>query len=164
MGGMARKLRIAFSAGCGIVCVLLIALWVQSQQKWSQVYFQPSWGFFVAMSYRGQLLLSASIRQETIKQENLPPGTKVSRWGIKSKRVDWNFIWHPVTPPKSGFAVSLATIPGNYVVCLPTWFSVVTCMAVATLPWILRRFSLRTLLIATTLLAILLGTIVYAVR
>jgi hypothetical protein len=105
MGGMARKLRIAFSAGCGIVCVLLIALWVQSQQKWSQVYFQPSWGFFVAMSYRGQLLLSASIRQETIKQENLPPGTKVSRWGIKSKRVDWNFIWHPVTPPKSGFAV-----------------------------------------------------------
>jgi len=36
-----------------------------------------------------------------------------------------------------------------------------TAGAFATFPWLIYRFSLRTLLIATTLLAVLLGMIVY---
>ena len=47
---------------------------------------------------------------------------------------------------------------------LPHWFLLGTCMTFATVPWLRYRFSLRTLLIATTLVAVVLGLIVYAVK
>ena len=49
-------------------------------------------------------------------------------------------------------------------VTAPDWFLVVISASLATAPWIRRRFSLRTLLIATTLVAIGLGFIVWATR
>jgi hypothetical protein len=49
---------------------------------------------------------------------------------------------------------------------LPDWFAILTVSALSAVPWIRwsKRFSLRTLLIATTLVAVVLGAIVYAVR
>jgi hypothetical protein len=50
---------------------------------------------------------------------------------------------------------------------IPYWFLVLvsaTLTAISWLPWWSKRFSLRTLLIATTLVAVVLGAIVYAVR
>ena len=49
---------------------------------------------------------------------------------------------------------------------LPHSFPVILAALFAVIPWVpwSRRFSLRTLLIATTLLAMLLGAIVYAIR
>jgi hypothetical protein len=50
---------------------------------------------------------------------------------------------------------------------VPHWFLVLLATTFATLPWIRYfewRFSLRTLLIATTLVAVVLGLIVWAVR
>jgi hypothetical protein len=45
------------------------------------------------------------------------------------------------------------------------WNAVLISAAIATLPWLpIRRFSLRTLLIAMTLVAAVLGLIVYASR
>jgi hypothetical protein len=43
---------------------------------------------------------------------------------------------------------------------VPHWALVAACAAFATIPWFPRRFSLRALLIATTLIAVLLGLIV----
>ena len=42
---------------------------------------------------------------------------------------------------------------------LPHWFAALCPAALAAIPWIRWRFSLRTLLIATTLVAAALGTI-----
>jgi hypothetical protein len=84
-------------------------------------------------------------------------------WGINSQSVrEWsnrsdllqkfqnNLYWGKKTPP----VVSLiATIPH----CIPVLMSAVLAAA----PWI-RRFSLRTLLIATTPVAVVLGLVVYA--
>ena len=49
---------------------------------------------------------------------------------------------------------------------IPHWFSVLTFALLAAIPWILRspRFSLRTLFIVTTLIAVGLGLIVWATR
>jgi hypothetical protein len=54
----------------------------------------------------------------------------------------------------------------NYVT-LPYWFSFLIAAAFAAAPWILQlrfHFSLRTLLIATTLVTVILGLVVYAAR
>ena len=49
---------------------------------------------------------------------------------------------------------------------IPQWFPVLLFATLATAPWIRwsKRFSLRTLLIATTLVAVVLGLVVYAAR
>ncbi len=46
---------------------------------------------------------------------------------------------------------------------LPHWAVVLALGFVSAIPWIRSQFSLRTLLIATTLVAVALGLIVYAV-
>jgi hypothetical protein len=46
----------------------------------------------------------------------------------------------------------------------PYWFLILMSILFGTAPWVLRRFSLRTLLIATTLVAVVLGLIAYAAR
>jgi hypothetical protein len=45
---------------------------------------------------------------------------------------------------------------------LPYWFLVGASVAMATASWLTWRFSLRTLLIATTLVTVLLGLVVWA--
>jgi hypothetical protein len=49
---------------------------------------------------------------------------------------------------------------------VPTWFVVGFTLTVGVAPWFANRltFSLRTLLIATTLVAIVLGMVVYLAR
>jgi hypothetical protein len=47
---------------------------------------------------------------------------------------------------------------------VPYWLPVALTAALASAPWVRWRFSLRTLLIATSLLALLLGLVVYASR
>jgi hypothetical protein len=54
----------------------------------------------------------------------------------------------------------------NYFCKLPSWFPLLLTIAFAAAPWLpwKSRFSLRTLLIATSLFALLLGLVVYASR
>jgi hypothetical protein len=59
----------------------------------------------------------------------------------------------------SGGIISLLFLPYWPVVLLAS-----TLAVLGVLPWLRWRFSLRTLLIATTLVALVLGAIVYAVR
>jgi hypothetical protein len=52
------------------------------------------------------------------------------------------------------------------VIFIPYWFPVLILAAMAAFPWIRwsKRFSLRTLLIAMTVVAALLGAVVWAVK
>jgi hypothetical protein len=56
------------------------------------------------------------------------------------------------------FASGVAGVP------IPFWCLAVAFAALSVNPWICWRFTLRTLLMATTLVAVVLGLIVYAVR
>ena len=49
--------------------------------------------------------------------------------------------------------------PSAWYVALPCWFLVITLGTLSGLPWVKWRFSLRTLLIATTLVAVVLGVV-----
>ena len=60
--------------------------------------------------------------------------------------------------------VQYMTSPSVFRIRVPYWSLVSLSAVFAYLPWLHWRFSLRTLLIATTLVAVLLGAIVYAIR
>lgn len=49
-------------------------------------------------------------------------------------------------------------------IIIPHWFAAILLAAAGGLSWFRFRFTLRTLLIATTLVAVVLGLVVYAVR
>jgi hypothetical protein len=59
--------------------------------------------------------------------------------------------------------VELIRLAGTGLV-IPYWSLVLVTPLLAVAPWIRWRFSLRTVLIATTLVAVVLGLIVYASR
>jgi hypothetical protein len=47
---------------------------------------------------------------------------------------------------------------------IPVWFAILTTATLASAPWLRWRFSLRTLLIATTLVAVVLSLIVWSLH
>jgi hypothetical protein len=70
-------------------------------------------------------------------------------------------------PPKySLIGFGYDPMPVVPLIRVPYWFPVVLSLVVAVAPWLRwsRRFSLRTLLIATTLVAVVLGLIVAVLR
>jgi hypothetical protein len=152
---MGRKLRIAFSAGCGILCLLLIVLWVRSHRAEDRASGRLSSVGIRLYSSRGWLVLF----------KNSTPGAGPYDSDIMLGSDYW------LNPPDARLAYALPlSFFGRSVISnisLPHWVVATACVVCATAPWLLGRqfrFSLRTLLIATTLLALLLGAIVYAVR
>src|SRR5690349_11539809 len=136
-----RKLRIAWSVGCGIVCLLLIVFWVRSYWWRDLLSGHTANRWFVIESVSGHVAFMS---------QNDAAGISTT----------WSFgSWGPHT---QRFGLRL-----NYDLALRYWSFVVSFALLAVTPWlaVLRskpsqsrwRFSLRTLLIATTLVAVLLG-------
>ena len=156
-GPMLKYLRIAFSATCLIACVLLIALWVRSywwrEQLNCQVFNSP---IISLTSRHGHLLFQSFNAQD-------------GRF--------WRLAWFkfPFSPAerqlwdnliaqhgRMGFAAAIMS-PG-FVIAIPHWFAIFAggLLAFAVAPWPSWRFSLRTLLIFMTLLAVVLGIVFIA--
>jgi hypothetical protein len=145
-----RKLRIAWSVAWGVVAVLLCVLWVRSHRVRDVFSFVDSWNHFI----------SAGSNNGTVYFQLSGTGDHLSsfygRWihvsGDASEPGEV-FKWQPNTPGLWGGSI-----------CFPHWFSILLIAVLTAAPWIGRRFSLRTLLIAMTLVAVGLGLIVYAMR
>ena len=164
-----RKLRIAFSATCLIACVLLIALWARSYRSKDTVLANLWSRNFQADSELGRLSFATLSR---------PMDLGPTRWVIVSRPLTATGSHQEVRGPRgsttsssktSPFSVSASrTTTGHvfYGVGMPHWFLVLLTGAFSIAPWIRwsKRFTLRTLLIATTLVAVVLGLIVYATR
>jgi hypothetical protein len=152
---MARKLRIAFSVACGIVCLALIVLWMRSHRVEDRASCRLGSVGIRLYSSRGWLVLF----------KNSTPGAGPYDWDITLGSDYW------LNPPDARLAYALplsffgrSTISN---ISLPHWVVATASLAFATAPWLLRgrfRFSLRTLLIATTLVAFLLGVVAYRFR
>jgi hypothetical protein len=144
-----RYLRIAFSAACGIACVLLCVLWVRSYW-WS--YEGQAFGCWFA-STRG-VIAGCMI--------NIPAPTPSAGTSMMSVTID-TVEFTPV-PGIMGFSGRYA--PPNWSFQIPYWCPVLLGVLFAVAPWIgwSNRFTLRTLLLAITAVAVVLGLIVYAVR
>ena len=151
-----RKLRIAFSATCGIACVLLIVLWVRSYH-FDDMVDGPLKGGKAAFvqSRAGRIMFGMGPLYHDDPWQ----------WRVSGrfKHVD-QVMAGTYKDEFLGFQVEIGTRIFFHV---PHWFGILLFASVATVaaaPWIRPRFSLRTLLIATTLVAVVLGLIVWVGR
>jgi hypothetical protein len=144
---MLKYVRIAVTVLCLTACVLLVAQWVRS--LWKPIYHKE----FVTPKYRYELTSRSGkfvfVRRERFfisleftlayPETMMSDLTERTRFGIGRFSSD-NF---------SGFSIAY-------------WLLIPVAMIVAAIPWLpwSTRFSLRTLLIATTLVAVGLGIVV----
>jgi hypothetical protein len=144
-----RKLRIAWSVAWGLLAVLLMGLWARSytwedgiggtitNERVLQIWSVAGRVFFSTFA--------ANKRPWTIvhlSREELLSMAKAQ--GLKLETRYCGFTEH-------GFL-------------LPHCFMIALSVIFAALPWLTLRFSLRTMLIGTTLFALVLGTIVWITR
>ena len=155
-----RKLRIAWSVAWGVVALLLVVSWARS-------YWHSDWILYEGRSTRGIIAVRGVV--SFVRERDGGSG----RWGIGSKAprptdvrvdrlpvLDWNTPavrhWLPVLVCCAFGALSwpLRSIRHSLVVLVRGAFGALRY-------WLPIRFSLRTLLIATTLVALLLGLFVW---
>jgi hypothetical protein len=154
-----RKLRIAWSVGCLVVSALVVALWMRSQTIHDYLTNPNLGGYSVSLEScmghqqllvfqpppsRGPVATSSGPLLH-LRSGSVELGNKIVAWYFNVQKTP---IW----------GLQIAT---------PHWFFVAVGTSLAAAPWIRQfrwRFSLRTLLIATTLVALVLGAIVYLSR
>jgi len=154
-----RYMRITFSAACLLACVLMIGLWVRSYWWRDSAFGHVNSKLIHAISMEGRIELSR------MAKPNYP--TRLYTGQVWHEDVE---VWKihqintlPSEPTVIGFRLR-RTVPLGIAVYLPRWFPVVLIASLAVLPWMRWRFSLRTLLLAATLVAVVLGMIVNAVK
>jgi hypothetical protein len=136
-----RYLRIAFSVACGVACLWLIASWARSFQ-------QPR--MFI-LSRHAVVFTSGDIRVDRRSKTYIVPS---GHWQTKPGD-DISTLW------------KMKEIPVEHVtggISLPFWLATLLLLALGSLPWFSWHFSLRTMLVVTTLVAFVLGFIVWASR
>jgi hypothetical protein len=147
-----RKLRIAWSVGWGLLAVLLVVLWVRSYWWVDQAFIRFSDDFTpgVATCQRGFAFVTDALPEDS---PQLPP------FEVQSFRRD--------DPSVLGIDLMDEVLEqgtfGHYLV-VPYVMPALIVTVLTFIPWLRWRFSLRSLLIAVTLVAVVLGFVAYAVR
>jgi hypothetical protein len=156
---MLKYLRISVTALSLTACVLLIVLWVISLNHIYKAYARIHDQYLEVSALRGRFGLQFVTEKHNWTLEN--------RRGLISKAVDSTYVHSfPVdVTARFGFSFQHFYPPGPYTLrvwrgTVPCWFLAGVCGGFACLSWRPWRFSLRTLLIATTLIAAALGLIV----
>jgi hypothetical protein len=159
---LCRYMRIASSASCTIVCVILVVLWVRSYWIRDEMLFRlvSSFGNTIVFD-RGRIEFLAEPIDPEDANYPWPPSNENgqlitiytdeaydSGWEIE-ELPPWN--WHNV-----GFDAFIYPM-GVRLVSIPFWFVTLVCVVAGSLPWIRWKFSLRILLIGLTLVAAALG-------
>jgi hypothetical protein len=144
---MLHYLRIAVTALSLTACVLLVALWVRSY--WRIEFATTPYVATGILSMRGELLAVFSL-------------------DVSKRPDEWHFESDPIPddvelPPLRRFlGFGYYGTAFEHGLLVPHWFAVLVSTFLAAAPWMRRpyRFSIRTLLIATTLVAAGLGIVV----
>ena len=147
----ARGVKIAWTAFWCVATLLLAVLWVRSYWHGDGIETQR-------LHKRWLIALAGG---------GFSIGWGESTYGSDDRA--WGYIHeqpHDSHLPPSFFGFRCELVPGNSSVVGPYWFPIAITAALAAVPWLPRsaRFSLRSLLIATTLVAVALGLIVWASR
>ena len=133
-----RKLRIAWSAGWGLVAILLLATWIRSYWYVDFWYVKlPGVTHSPGIAWmQGFVFLDAAI----VHIGDAPPWHRFGPVGIMT-------IWNPNNE-------GILYVEGRFI---QIWILAPIAMGLVALPWVYRRFSLRGILILMTLIAVLLG-------
>jgi hypothetical protein len=150
-----RKLRIAFAIVCTIPCVLMIALWVRS-------YFcHEGVTILTPIVQRGNQCTNIQTFPGVLSigsgpQLGGPAIYDIQYWGPSETRED--DAYYSLVP------IHRPEVIGGYMVRF--WFLVLITGAIAAVAWWKRTisFSLRTLLIGMTVVAALLGLLIWAMN
>jgi hypothetical protein len=140
-----HKLRIAWSVAWGVVAVLLCVLWVRSYSI-ADVFYHAS------NSGTSSLRMTTGILSMSHAEAKLPSDTD-----------GWDYISAKPTQFRRStlFYFHLKWSASRQIIEVPVWLPALFLFIIAAAPWLpLNRFSLRTLLIATTLVAVGLELIV----
>jgi hypothetical protein len=149
-----RKLRIAWSVLCGILCALVAIIWVRSYRWFDEFAILNSRSLMSAQStYEGVLYLSWGVADPELSAQYY---SRLFNTRPRDMLMENN-------PSKAGKFDSYFS-PSVWYVALPCWFLFITLGTLAGLLWFRWRYSLRTLLIVTTLVAVGLGWTVYTFR
>lgn len=150
-----RGLRIAWTAWWGILCVMLCVLWVRSYSRMDRISQHSIDRRYTAIDSRlGHIEL-------------------VSMLATNRGSGDWKYHREVLSTENAVPAQVIRSLIGKYDIRLrdlsvemivPDLMLVLLSACIALLPWLRWRFSLRTLLIATTLIAVLLGLVMWAIR
>jgi len=142
-----RKLRIAWSVVWITAAMLVCTAWVQSYRKCTsfEILVTPAYRYYVH-SLRGTLALDCWPR-EFLGVEVMP---------IYRESDLLRLVTH------AGLKIERDSVGGIDSVRVSYWLLSPTAIVIAVIPWVTWRFSLRALLIATTLVAAVLGLAVYA--
>jgi hypothetical protein len=153
-----HKLRIAWSVGCGALAVLLIALWVRSYWKLDE--------FHLAKGKRLTRITSNCGGLQFATETDSMSGLYVEGWGLWRGDALPNAILPPM-PQYSWSGFSYTRVGDSLAMVVPSWFPVLALAALILSTWVneLRwRFSLRTMLIGMTAVAMLLGALIWMAR
>ena len=135
-----RKLRIAWSVGWGILCLLLIALWVRSYWRCDVI-------------ERSSVGISSTVG--VVQFAAISPPSYIG----------WRRTSDPVSDAFGDMPwFAFHSEPSLWCINAPHWLLILVLSTVAAALWMRSRFSLRTLLIAMTVVAVVLGAVVYAVK
>ena len=151
-----RKLRIAWSVFWGLACVLLIVLWVRSYSKADSLGGTTSAPrVFMVMSRYGLLHIL-----------NFDDTAKIRTWELECEPLtaDEKQFDKQLNRTLTTFGFGLLVAGSDYNVMFPYWLPFVIAGLLAVAPnvrWS-KQFTLRTLLITTMLVAVVLGLAVYA--
>jgi hypothetical protein len=164
-----RKLRIAWSTICGILCLLLLALWIMSYMRLDQVL-----GPISATEYVG---CTSAVGELRFGKSNDPALRRLfsARSAHRGFPLSAGSRGHgpffPASVPDSpdGKLITWPRLNLNMGVrppgvthdelIVPYWLVVALTATLAAAPWLRWRFSLRTLLIGMTVAAVALGLI-----
>ena len=201
-----RLLRIAVSVVCGILCLLLIALWVRSNTRIDVLqvpFFDAS--VIQVRSNKGRLMLSNLRRRDGIDHsfrsfpsdevENVNQrhrSLKLELVRTFQEKAEWSKVWHPSESVVRHLDQRIETLERQLIanqatlrvsegaivsskqsffhrigrnslwLGFPHWLPILVTGAFAAVLGVRKpyRFSLRTLLLATTLVAVVLGLVV----
>src|SRR5688572_23818461 len=120
-----RKLRIAWSVawGMGILCLLLVALWVRSSQHLDEVAVPTAATKFIgASSGRGQLQFYTGTWLPPFEFRNLVSfDTNAGYAGTFTSESAWGFYCRGIH---------------DWYACVPHWFVALVTLIIAATPWI----------------------------
>jgi hypothetical protein len=158
-----RKLRIAWSVGWGVLCLLLIVLWFGS-------FFYSATLHLPISSTHVVEFWSVEGRMSFFRTDS-PQEPRIRRLVVHSGRVeswlDYELWRHPhQISGREAFGFGIWNDWSALRVDAPCWFVTLIVALIGALPWmrfVKWRFSLRTLLIGMTVAAAVLGAVVYGI-